>query len=147
MTKWLALVASSGALLLMTGAPACHSTGSLEFGGARGTCDGVGPSALALVAPSRGRAEPLEEATGKQRLRTLRGIRVTLPATEALDASVARRLTACRLRQSPPFVANADDLDSVVIRYRELGDEIEITIASEDLDVARRIVASEIHGG
>lgn len=112
----------------------------------RGSCEGVPASGIAMVAPSRGRAESFDETTGKQRLRVVRGVRIVLPAGDGLDTTSARRLTACRLKTSPAYSSTPSDLEAMTIRSRELGDSIEVTIASDDPEVARRIVARERQG-
>jgi hypothetical protein len=127
----------------------CASTVTPGRAGATGpehSCDGVSGTSLALVSPSRGRTESFDETTGKQRLRVVRGVRIVLPASEGLDTASARRLTACRLRTSPAYGQAPSDLEAMTIRSRQLGDAIEVTVASDDPSVARRIVEREGHG-
>jgi hypothetical protein len=82
----------------------------------------------------------MTEDVGKQRIRTLRGVRVVLPAEAGMGPAFARRLTACRVARTGLVAREATP---VIVRSRELGDSLEVTIASDDVDVARAILRSE----
>lgn len=142
--RWMtlsAIVAALGTAALAVGCADAPRAPAVASGDA---CLGVAPSDLARVEPRLGTTTRLEEEVGKQHVRTVRGVRVVLPAEPGLGAAAARRFTACRVARSG--IATGE-LSPIVVRARELADAVEVTVASEDVDVARAIVARELPGG
>lgn len=128
------------AILVAVGLAVTACGSPREVAVAQDACAGVSDADLSRVDPHRGATSRLVEDVGKQRIRTVRGVRHVLPAEPGLGAASARRLTACRIARSGVVPGEGAP---VVVRARELGDGIEVTIASEDVDVARAIVRSE----
>lgn len=140
---WSSRIASACFVAFACAAAGCAGSDASVAAASSDPCAGLTDSDVARVDPRRGTTHPFTEDVGKQRIRTLRGVRVVLPAEGGMGPAFARRLTACRVARAGIVAREAAP---VVVRSRELGDALEVTIASDDVDVARAIVRSESGG-